>query len=188
MPGRQPQKLANLRALYAYLWAHPGKKLLFMGGELGQWVEWDCEKSLDWHLLQYEPHQKLSAFLSELNRLYLSKRALWENDYSWEGFEWIDFNDRDSSVISFLRWSRDHQDCAVFVCNFTPVPRHDYRVGVPFAGRYRRLLDSDSGAFWGSGYVPGDELQADAIGWQGKPASIALTLPPLATLILEPVR
>lgn len=186
MPGDLWQKFANARSLLAFMYGHPGKKLLFMGTEIGQWREWDCNTSLDWHLLQYEPHQKLHRFLAEMNRLYVSHPALWEQDYGWEGFEWIDFSDHDNSVISFIRWAREHRSCLVFVCNFTPVPRDHYRIGVPHGGRWRRLLDSDSPDFWGSGYVKQQEHWADPIPWHGKPASLALPLPPLSTVIFEP--
>jgi 1,4-alpha-glucan branching enzyme len=186
MPGDMWQKFANLRSLLAFMFGHPGKKLLFMGTEIGQWNEWDCNKSLDWHLLQYEPHQKLTRFLSDLNRLYRSHRALWEQDNGWEGFEWIDFQDRENSVISFCRWARNREQCVVFVCNFTPVPRQGYRVGVPIPGSYRKILDTDSDAYWGSNCFAQTEYSSDDMPWQGKPASIALDLPPLATVLLVP--
>jgi 1,4-alpha-glucan branching enzyme len=187
MPGDMWQKFANLRALLAFMYGHPGKKLLFQGTEIGMWDEWQCDKSLDWHLLEYEPHHRLKRFLSDLNALYRKHPALWDHDFGWETFEWIDFHDRENSVISFLRWSRDRQDCLVFVCNFTPVPRHNYRVGVPFSGSYERLLDTDMAGYWGSDHAGSQErVEADDWGWQGKPASINLTLPPLATLILKP--
>ncbi|HEY3450360.1 MAG TPA: 1,4-alpha-glucan branching protein GlgB [Myxococcales bacterium] len=188
MPGDLWQKFANLRSLLAFMFGHPGKKLLFMGAEVGQWNEWDCNKSLDWHLTQHEPHQKLGRFLQDLNHLYREHPALWEQDYGWEGFEWIDFHDRENSVVSFIRWARERRDCAVFVCNFTPVPRHDYRVGLPFAGRYRKALDTDGAEYWGSGCLGQTEFATDDVPWQGKPASISLTLPPLSTLVLVPVR
>jgi 1,4-alpha-glucan branching enzyme len=188
MTGDTWQKFANLRALLAFMYGHPGKKLLFMGTEIGQWNEWNAYQSLDWHLLEYDPHRKLSRLLSDLNRVYREHPALWDQDFQWEGFEWIDFHDREHSIISFLRWSRDRQDCVLFVCNFTPVPRHNYRVGAPFAGRYRRLIDTDSDAYWGSNHVTGDELAADHFGWQGQRYSLNLTLPPLSTVILEPAK
>jgi 1,4-alpha-glucan branching enzyme len=187
MTGDMWQKFANLRALIAFMYGHPGKKLLFMGTEIGQWNEWNSNQSLDWHLLQHEPHQKLSAFLSDLNRIYRDHAALWDQDFNWEGFEWIDFHDRDNSVISFLRWSRERKQCLLFVCNFTPVPRGRYRIGAPYAGRYRFLMDSDSGAYWGSNHVGHDDLVAGPTPWQGKPFSFEMTLPPLSTVILEPL-
>ena len=186
MPGDMWQKFANLRALLAFMFGHPGKKLLFMGTELGQWDEWNCNKSLDWHLLQYEPHQKLRCFLSDINKLYSSQRALWEQDFGWEGFEWIDFHDRDNSVISFIRWARGREQCVLFVCNFTPVPRHDYRIGAPQTGGYRKILDTDNAEYWGSNCVAECEYHADDIPWQGQRASLNLTLPPLSTILLVP--
>jgi 1,4-alpha-glucan branching enzyme len=189
MAGDMWQKFANLRALVAFMYGHPGKKLLFMGSEIGQWNEWNVHQSLDWHLLEHEPHRRLQAFLRDLNRLYREHRALWDHDHGWEGFEWIDFHDRDNSVISFLRWSRDHSDCVMFVCNFTPVPRPDYRVGAPFAGRYEYLMDTDSAAYWGSGHVgSAEDVQAEPTDWQGQPFSVCMTLPPLSTVILKPLR
>jgi 1,4-alpha-glucan branching enzyme len=186
MPGDRWQKFANLRALLAFMYGHPGKKLLFMGTELGQWNEWNCNQSLDWHLLEHEPHHKLSHFLADINRLYREHPALWEQDFGWEGFEWIDFHDRENCVISFIRWARGREQCVLFVCNFTPVPRNGYRVGVPSVGRYRKILDTDCSDYWGSGYAAECEYRADEIPWQGQRASISLTLPPLSTILLVP--
>jgi 1,4-alpha-glucan branching enzyme len=187
MAGDPWQKFANLRALLAFMYGHPGKKLLFMGTELGQWNEWNAGQSLDWHLMQHEPHHKLCRFLSDLNRVYRDHPALWEQDFGWEGFEWIDFHDRNNSIVSFLRWSRERRHCVMFVCNFTPVPRHDYRVGAPFGGRYRQLMDTDAAIYWGSDHVKSREFCADPVRWQGQPFSINMTLPPLSTVILEPL-
>ena len=186
MAGDYWQKFANLRALLAFMYGHPGKKLLFMGTELGQWEEWNCNKSLDWHLQQYEPHQKLGTFFSDINHLYRNHRALWEQDFGWEGFEWIDFHDRDNSVISFIRWARGREQCVLFVCNFTPVPRHNYRVGVPHFGSYHKILDTDSARYWGSDCVTQSDYVAEAIPWQGQQASLNLSLPPLSTILLVP--
>ncbi len=186
MPGDMWQKFANLRALLAFMYGHPGKKLLFMGTEMGQWDEWNCNKSLDWHLMQYEPHQKLSNFISDINQIYRGRRALWEQDFGWEGFEWIDFRDRDNSVLSFIRWAREREQCVLFVCNFTPVPRHNYRVGVPQTGRFRKILDTDSAEYGGSNCSVQCDYHADAIAWQGQRASLNLTLPPLSTILLVP--
>ncbi|MGC4119515.1 MAG: 1,4-alpha-glucan branching protein GlgB [Myxococcales bacterium] len=188
MPGDLWQKFANLRSLLAFMFGHPGKKLLFMGAEIGQWNEWDCTKSLDWHLTQHEPHQKLGTFLADLNRLYRERPALWEQDYGWEGFEWIDFQDRENCVISFARWAKERRDCAVFVCNFTPVPRDGYRVGLPLAGRWKKVLDTDGREYWGSGYLPHAEFHTDDVPWQGKPVSLELSLPPLSTMVLVPAK
>jgi 1,4-alpha-glucan branching enzyme len=186
LPGDVWQKFASLRALLAFMYGHPGKKLLFMGTEIGQWQEWQSGQSLDWHLTQHEPHAKLGHFFSDLNAFYRSHRALWEQDNGWEGFEWVDFRDWENSVVSFIRWARNREQCVELVCNFTPVPRHDYRVGVPWPGRYRKILDTDHASYWGSGHCPQEEYYAEAVPWQGQPASVRLTLPPLSTIALEP--
>jgi 1,4-alpha-glucan branching enzyme len=187
MAGDPWQKFANLRALLAFMYGHPGKKLLFMGTEIGQMREWNSSESLDWHLLEHAPHQGLSKMLSDLNHLYRLERSLYDNDFNWEGFEWIDFEDRQNSVVSFIRWSKDRKDCLLFVCNFTPVPRAHYRVGAPVSGAYRRLMDTDSSAYWGSGHVLDHEPEAKAIPWQRQPFSLCMTLPPLSTVILKPL-
>jgi len=186
MPGDNWQKFANLRALYGYMWGHPGKKLLFMGGEFGQWAEWQWDASLDWHVTQYEHHKGIQRFVSDLNRLLASEPALHEIDFDWSGFEWIDFNDADNSVISFLRKGRDPNERLVFVCNFTPVPRHNYRIGVPAAGYYRELLNSDSSIYWGSNMGNLGGVYTEAISYHNRPYSLNLTLPPLSVLVLKP--
>jgi 1,4-alpha-glucan branching enzyme len=136
MPGDLWQKFANLRLLYAYMWAHPGKKLLFMGQEIGQWNEWNCMTSMDWHLTQYDSHRKLMDFMTQLNEVYRSQPALHAVDFSWEGFEWIDLHDQDNSLLSFMRKGKSEDELVVCAFNFTPVPRASYRLGVP---RRRRL-------------------------------------------------
>ena len=128
MPGDDWQKFANLRLFYTYMYAHPGKKLLFMGAEIAQRKEWDCLHSLDWHLLQYEPHEKTSVFLKDLNKIYKKYKSLFEVDHSYDGFEWIDFNDTENSVISFVRKSKNQEELIVCIFNFTPVPRENYRI------------------------------------------------------------
>jgi 1,4-alpha-glucan branching enzyme len=186
MPGDMWQKFANLRALYGYFYGHPGKKHLFMGAEFGQWDEWNFDKSLDWHLLQYEQHVKLKKYLTDLNALYRTEAALHEVDYDWQGFEWIDFRDADNSVLSFIRKARRKDDFLVFVFNLTPVPRHDYRIGVPKGGLYRELLNSDSALYWGSNMGNAGGLSADKIEVYGRKYSLKLILPPLSCLILKP--
>ncbi len=188
MPGDLWQKFANLRAFYGYMWGHPGKKLLFMGGEFGQWHEWDYKESLDWHLLSppSDPrHAQLQDFLRHLNRIYQQEPALNKLDSDPEGFSWIDPHDSDNSVISFMRRSKDTQDTLVFVCNFTPIPRHGYRVGVPEAGEYYEVINSDDARYGGSGLVNQQAMPSGAIYWQSCPHSILLTLPPLATIVLK---
>jgi 1,4-alpha-glucan branching enzyme len=188
MPGDLWQRFANLRAFFGYMWGHPGKKLLFMGGEFGQWSEWNYKESLDWHLLAppSDPrHLQLQDFVRELNRLYVQEPAFSELDNSPEGFSWIDPHDSDNSVVSFMRKSREPEDTLVFVCNFTPVPRHGYRLGVPYAGIWEEILNSDDVRYGGSGLVNTQEMPSGPVYWQSCPHSILLTLPPLSTVILK---
>lgn len=183
MPGDYWQKFANLRAFYGYFMAHPGKKLLFMGGEFGQFSEWYEARGLDWMLLGYELHGKLHGYTRELVRFYRADRCLWQNDDNWRGFEWIDCHDSRQSVISFLRRA-DDGECTVVVTNFTPVVRHGYRIGVPEAGRYREVFNSDRAEFGGSGVTNG-ELCAEPQPWHSQPFSVVLTVPPLATVYIK---
>ena len=188
MPGDLWQKFANLRAFYGYMWGHPGKKLLFMGGEFGQWHEWDYKQSLDWHLLASpsDPrHRQLQDFMRDLNQMYHDEPALNVLDSDPEGFSWIDPHDSDNSVISFMRRSKDVQETLVFVCNFTPVPRYGYRLGVPEAGDYYEVINSDDDRYGGSGLVNKQAMPSGAMYWQSCPHSILLTLPPLATIVLK---
>jgi len=188
MPGDLWQRFANLRTFYGYMWGHPGKKLLFMGGEFGQWREWNFTESLDWHLLEppSDPHHaQLLEFLRNLNRLYQSEPALSELDCEPDGFTWIDPHDSDNSVISFMRKSKNNDDTLVFICNFTPVPRHGYRVGVPYKGAYYEILNSDADRFGGSGLENLQPMPSGPLFWQSCPHSILLTLPPLSTIILK---
>ncbi len=189
MPGDLWQKFANLRSFYGYMWGHPGKKLLFMGGEFGQWHEWNYAESLDWHLLTppSDPHHaQLHDFVRELNRLYHQEPALSVLDTEEQGFSWIDPHDSDNSVISFMRRSGRKEETLLFVCNFKPVPRHGYRVGVPYAGEYDEIITSDDSRYGGSGLVNDQPMQSGPIYWQSCPHSILLTLPPLATIVLKP--
>jgi 1,4-alpha-glucan branching enzyme len=186
MPGDFWQKFANLRALYGLMYGHPGKKLLFMGAEFAQWDEWNHDKSLDWHLLEHAPHQGVQNWLRDLNRFYRSEPALHEIDFDWRGFEWIDSQDADNSVLSFIRRGRSGDDFVVCVCNFTPVPRTGYRVGVPAEGFYRERLNSDASFYGGSNLGNAGGVAAEPIPWSGRPWSIALTLPPLSCLFLKP--
>lgn len=188
MPGDLWQRFANLRAFYGYMWGHPGKKLLFMGGEFGQWHEWQFAESLDWHLLAppSDPHHsQLKDFVRDLNQLYQREPALSLLDCDPEGFSWIDPHDSDNSVVSFMRRSKKPNDTLIFVCNFTPVPRHGYRLGVPYAGVYEELLNSDDSRYGGSGLVNSQLMPSGPMFWQSCPHSILLTLPPLATVILK---
>jgi 1,4-alpha-glucan branching enzyme len=185
MPGDTWQKFANLRLLYGYMTAQPGKKLLFMGGEFGQGREWNHEQSLDWHLLESPLHAGLARWVADLNRLYRSEPALSELDVEPAGFEWIDANDSDQCVLSFLRKGRSTGALILIVCNLTPVPRYHYRVGVPRGGYWRELLNSDGHEYGGSGVGNCGGLDADAVGAHGRPASLNLTLPPLGVLFFK---
>ncbi|BCB96649.1 1,4-alpha-glucan branching enzyme GlgB [Dissulfurispira thermophila] len=186
MPGDMWQKFANLRTLYGYMYGHPGKKLLFMGSEFGQWREWNFDDSLDWHLLEYEPHRKLQRFLSDLNNIYKKEPAMYEVDFEWHGFEWIDFHDSEQSIISFIRRAKKHDDFLVFVFNLTPVPRFGYRIGVPKGGYYREIMNSDSEIYWGGNLGNMGGVYADDIPHHERQFSLNLTLPPLSVLIFKP--
>jgi 1,4-alpha-glucan branching enzyme len=188
MPGDDWQKFANLRLLFGYFYSHPGKKLLFMGGELAQRNEWWNEVSLDWELVEHESHRGIQRLVADLNRLHADEPALHEVDFDWRGFEWIDCHDADSSVLSFLRRGRDPGDFLVVVLNFTPIARENYRVGVPAEGFYREALNTDSGFYGGSNFGNGGGVQAEAIAWNGRPYSLNLRLPPLAAVIFKPGR
>ena len=186
MPGDVWQKFANLRALYGYMYAHPGKKLLFMGCEIGQWSEWNAEWEIDWSLLAFDSHRGLQEYVKALNRLYVAQPALHQVDFGWEGFQWIDIHDVDNSVVSFVRRARDPNDFVVCVANFTPVPHEGYRVGVPAPGFYRELLNSDSIHYGGSNMGNSGGLPSEPTPWQGQAHSILMTVPPLAVVFFKP--
>lgn len=187
MPGDDWQKRASLRAYLAFMWTHPGRKLLFMGTELGQYREWHHDRQLDWHLLDDLGHQQLQVLVRELNRVYRDRPALHRHDDHSESFQWLIGDDAQQSVLAYLRRTARPEDRPVLVvCNFTPVPRHDYRVGVPRIGMWLESLNTDSKFFGGSNIGNGGRLMADDVPSHGQPASLCLSLPPLATLILEP--
>ena len=188
MPGDLWQKFANLRLLYSYMWTHPGKKLLFMGSDFGQWNEWNYDESLQWHLMQWESHQGLLKCVADLNRLLRQEKALHELDFDWRGFEWIDCHNHDDSTLSYIRRAKDPNDFLVILCNFTPVPRYDYRVGVPELCWYEEIFNCDSQYYAGSnlGNAPG--AMAEPCPSHGRPYSIHVTYPPLATVIFKPRR
>jgi len=186
MPGDDWQKCANLRLLYAYMYAHPGKKLLFMGTEFGQWDEWNCHTSLRWDLLQWERHKQLQDLVKTLNRLSAALPPLHEVDFSWDGFEWIDFHDSEQSTISFIRKGKRPGDIVVCVFNFTPTPLVHYRLGVPKAGPYREIFNSDASLFGGSNMGNAGVVDANPIPWQGKEHSLLITVPPLGALFFQP--
>lgn len=185
MPGDEWQRFANARAFLAYMWAHPGKKLLFMGQDVGQPWEWNHNGSVSWDLLQYAYHQKLQTLVRELNRIYRAEPALHQIDFHYSGFEWIDFHDADNSTIAFLRHGEHPSSSVMCCCNFTPVPRMGYRLGVPEGGVYEEILNTDSELFGGSNIGNGGFLVAHEIQQHGRPFSLELTLPPLAVLLLR---
>jgi 1,4-alpha-glucan branching enzyme len=185
MPGDDWQKVANLRLFLGYMYAHPGKKLLFQGCDIGQWHEWSATQSIDWHLLDFERHQQIQRWVRDLNRVYRENPPLYEVDFTSEGFEWIDISDGDSSVISFVRWSRGYKDMIIGVCNMTPVPRVDYRVGVPRSGSYREILNSDGVEYGGGGIGNLGRKSTEPIAHHFRPASLTLQLPPLGILLFR---
>jgi len=186
MPGDRWQKFANLRALYAYMWAHPGKKLLFMGGELGEWEEWNYDGSLHWDLLEYAEHQGIHSLVRDLNRAYRAQPAMYEVDFEPAGFRWLEANDAANNVLAFARLDARGERPVVCVLNLSPVPRYDYRVGMPVCCRWQELLNTDSGYYGGSGVGNLGGVQAEAVPWHDQPFSALLTLPPLGAVWLVP--
>jgi len=185
MPGDEWQRFANLRLLYGYMYGQPGKKLLFMGCEFGQVREWAHDTSLEWHVLQYPVHRGVHNWMAQLNRTYREERALHELDSDPAGFEWLDCNDSAASILSFLRKGKSEKETILVICNFTPVPREKYRVGVPSGGYWRELLNSDAADYNGSGMGNGGGATAEGTPAHGRPYSLCLTLPPLAVLFLK---
>jgi 1,4-alpha-glucan branching enzyme len=186
MPGDRWQQLANLRALYGYMWAHPGKKLLFMGGELAQDREWSHERSLDWHLLEDAGHSGVQTLVGDLNRVYRDQRALWERDFDASGFWWLEPNDADRNVVAFCRAGIDARTVLACVCNLSPLPREGYRIGLPRSGRWVEALNTDSRHYGGSDVGNLGGVVAEPAPWHGQPFSAEVTLPPLAVLWLVP--
>jgi 1,4-alpha-glucan branching enzyme len=186
MPGDAWQQFANLRLLFGTMWAHPGKKLLFMGGEFGQRREWTHEDSLEWHVISQDTrHEGVQRWVADLNRVYRNEKSLHEKDFSGEGFRWINRGDWEASVLSFLRQSPG-SDPVLVVCNFTPLPRVNYRVGVPRGGRWRELLNSDAQYYGGSGMGNQGAVEAQPMPYEELSHSLTLTLPPLAVLFFKP--
>lgn len=185
MPGDEWQRYANLRLLFGYMYGHPGKKLLFMGGEFAQWKEWNHDESLEWHVLQYPFHQGMQKWVKDLNHLYRTESAIYSLDFSADGFEWIDSNDWEHSIISFIRKDKDTDKIILIVCNFTPVPRHNYKVGVLQEGFWREILNSDAEIYGGSGCGNSRGVEASAKPVHGRKHSISLTLPPLSVLFFK---
>jgi 1,4-alpha-glucan branching enzyme len=186
MPGDAWQKRANLRALYAYMWAHPGKKLLFMGQEFAQRQEWSHERSLDWHLLEQPEHAGIQALVRDLNHRYRDEPALWELDSDGTGFWWIEANAAEDNVVAFARRSADSERIVVFVANLSPVPRPGYRIGFPRSGRWVESLNTDSTYYGGSDVGNLGGVVAEPIPWNSQPFSAEVTLPPLGALWLVP--
>ena len=185
MPGSEAAKLANLRTLYAYLWSHPGKKLLFMGGEFAQWKEWNVDGGLDWVLLDFPVHQGVRELVRRLNHLYRSDPCLHARDYQPQGFEWLDCHDAERTILSFLRWSPDWEDMVAVVLNFTPTPRDDFRLAVPFPGKYRVVLNTDDAELGGTGRGVPAELEAIPGMLHGRDQYLELPLPGLTALFLK---
>jgi 1,4-alpha-glucan branching enzyme len=188
MPGDMWQKFANLRLLYGYMYAQPGKKLLFQGGEVGVWDEWNHDKSVDWHLLEWPVHQGLQRWVRDLNTLYRGEPALHQLDCDHAGFEWVDCCDWESSTVSLIRKAKDPNDCVLFVCNFTPVVRHNYRVGVPRGGHWEEILNSDAELYGGSGVGNFGGREAAPIPHHGREYLLTVTLPPLGIVAFRPKR
>lgn len=185
MPGDMWQKFANLRVAYGFMYGHPGKKLLFMGSEFGQFSEW-CEfKSLDWHLLEYDSHKQMQNYMKDLNHFYLQEPALWELDFDPQGFEWVECGDYNNSLLSFIRWGKDRSDELLIVCNFTPQPHFGYRTGVNVAGTYEEVFNSDLEQYGGSGVMNRKPIVSERIQWNGRQNSIGIQVPPLGFVVFR---
>jgi len=184
MPGDEWQKYANLRLLFGYMYGMPGKKLLFMGSEFAQWPEWNHQSGLEWFVLKEPSHQGVQQWVKDLNRMYRGELALHERDFSSDGFEWIDFNDANNTTLAFLRKGRTTADLLLAAFNFTPVPRHNYRLGVPIGGYWKELLNSDAQIYGGSGQGNAGGIEAETFNWHRRPYSVRVTLPPLSALFL----
>jgi 1,4-alpha-glucan branching enzyme len=187
MPGTERQQFANLRLLYAFMYGHPGKKLLFMGGEFGQPSEWNHDSELEWALLRKPQHQRMQRFLSDLNKLYAREPALHQVDFRAAGFEWVDASGAETNVLAFVRKARDPREAVVFVLNFSDRSYPQYRIGMPYPVNYQELLNSDASEYGGSGAtMPGKQVAAEEIASHGFAFSIVLNLPPLSAVVLKP--
>jgi len=185
MPGDEWQRFANLRLLYSYMFTHPGAKLLFQGGEFGQYEEWNFQSSLDWHLLEYAPHQGVQKLFKALNKLYKTEPGLHEKQFSPEGFEWIDYNDSENSVLSFIRKGKSSEDDVIVVCNFTPVERENYLVGLPKSGNLKEIFNSDAKKFFGTGKYRNKNLKTSTKAWHSRDHSVSINIPPLAMIAFK---
>jgi 1,4-alpha-glucan branching enzyme len=184
MPADEWQRFANLRLLFGYMFTHPGGNLLFMGGEFGQSSEWNFQESLAWHLTQYDFHSGIQEVIKDLNKLYKSNPALYQKQFSSEGFQWIEYNDKENTVITYLRKGEDPKDDLIIACNFTPVPRENYRVGVPKSTQLKLVFNSDETKYSGSG-IGKKTLKPSKTSWNGHPQSVVMTLPPLAVVVYK---
>ncbi|MEJ2007027.1 MAG: 1,4-alpha-glucan branching protein GlgB, partial [Acidobacteriota bacterium] len=185
MPGDEWQRFANLRLLLGCMYGQPGKKLLFMGCEFGQVKEWNHDESLEWHVLQFPNHAGLQKWVEDLNHVYRREPALYEVDFDHAGFEWIDCNDSDNSVLVFMRKAKSPDNAVIVACNFTPVPRTNYRVGVPWGGHWHEILNSDAAQYWGGNWGNLGGVEATPLSWHGRPWSVAITLPALSIVFLR---
>ncbi|WP_047244794.1 1,4-alpha-glucan branching protein GlgB [Maribacter thermophilus] len=184
MPGDEWQRFANLRLLFGYMFTHPGTNLMFMGGEFGQTAEWNFQKSLDWHLLNYGVHSGVQQFIKDLNKTYKNSPALYEKQFSPEGFQWIDYGDHENSVLTYVRKGHDAKNDLIIACNFTPVVRENYRIGMPKKGKLKEILNSDATKYGGSG-LQNHDIKTASVAWHGYPKSIEITIPPLGMVILK---
>jgi 1,4-alpha-glucan branching enzyme len=184
MPGDEWQRFANLRLLFGYMFTHPGTKLMFMGGEFGQTSEWNFQQSLDWHLLQYDGHAGIQQFVKDLNQIYRNSPALYEKQFSQEGFQWIDYSDHENSVLTYIRKGHDAKNDLIVACNFTPVLRENYRIGIPKKGRIKEILNSDAAQYGGAGNL-NPSVKSSTKAWHGHKKSIEITIPPLGIVILK---
>ena len=187
MPGENSEKFAGVRAFYAYMLTHPGKKLSFMGAELGQWNEWHYEYSLDWHLLQYEPHRQIHKFFQAANAFYLAEPALWEQDDSWQGFQWLCADDHTANTVAFLRWDREGRPLIV-VCNFSPIHRKGYYVGAPFSGAWAPVLNTDAAEFGGSGLGDTAPIKTISTPCHDQEQALSIDLPPMSVMVYRCIR
>ncbi|WP_439127483.1 1,4-alpha-glucan branching protein GlgB [Polaribacter sp.] len=185
MPGDEWQKFANLRLLYSFMYTHPGTKLIFQGGEFGQTKEWNFQQSLDWHLLDYKVHEGAQKCVKELNKLYKKEKAFHQKQFTAEGFEWIDHGDHENSVLSYIRKGENEKDNIIVICNLTPIPRENYRIGVPKEGSLKEIFNSDAKKFFGSGNYKNTKIKVDNTTWNNKENSTELNLPPLAMIALK---
>ena len=185
MPGDEWQRFANLRLLYSFMYTHPGTKLLFQGGEFGQTSEWNFQTSLDWHLLQYDVHKGAQSLVKDLNKFYKKEKALFEKQFSTEGFEWIDHGDHQNSVLSYIRKGENEKDNLIIVLNLTPVPRENYRIGLPKSGSLKQVFNSDDKKYYGTGEYKNTKLTAEEKEWNNRQHSLELTLPPLSMIAFK---